>query len=110
MFQALFQSILVTDIAMPSRVKLCIQRYNASYNNGVCTPDLCPLAPHLPDIIALVFSGRKDIKKSYPDEFRITPSGLQQCVRREHLMLISDVAHLLQCWENFVKWNFRLCE
>eukprot|EP00804_Cyclotella_cryptica_P029732 CCRYP_015206-RA/>CCRYP_015206-RA protein AED:0.12 eAED:0.12 QI:301/0.92/0.93/1/0.85/0.8/15/353/1031 len=106
--KALFQSILVTDIASPSRVKLCVQRYDTSHNRGVSTPDLCPLAPHLPDIIALVFNGRKDIKESYPDEFCITPSGLQECVRREHLMLISDVAHLLQCWENFVKWNFRL--
>ena len=109
-FQALFQSILVTDIANPSHVKQCIQRYQAACNGECCTPDLCPLAPHLSGIMAQFFKGSEDIKRAYPDEFRITTEGLQECVRREHFMLISDVSHLFQCWENFVKWNFRLCE
>jgi hypothetical protein len=98
----------VTDIATPSRVNLCIQRYEASNNEGACTANLCPLAPHLSDVIALAFDGKTDVMEIYPVEFVITKEGLQQCVRREHLMLLSDVAHLLQCWENFVKWNFRL--
>jgi atrial natriuretic peptide receptor A len=106
--KALFQSILVTDIANPSHVKQCIQRYQAACNGECCTPDLCPLAPHLSGIMAQFFKGSEDIKRAYPDEFRITTEGLQECVRREHFMLISDVSHLFQCWENFVKWNFRL--
>ena len=50
----------------------------------------------------------EEAKEEFPDEFVITHSGLQKCVRNEHLMLISDISHLLQDWETFVKWNFRL--
>jgi hypothetical protein len=25
-------------------------------------------------------------------------------------MLMADISHLFQCWQNFVKWNFRLCK
>jgi hypothetical protein len=108
--QALFQCILVTDIANPNRVKLSVQRYEAAYNDGSCTPDLCPLAPYLSGVIDQFFKGRNNVNGEYPDEFRITSAGLKDCVRREHLMLVSDVAHLFQCWGNFVKWYFRLCE
>lgn len=100
----------MTDIAKPSRVALSIQRYEAAYNDADSTPDLCPLVPHLSGIIAQFFEGKNDVKEEYPNEFRITTTGLQECVRREHFMLVSDVSHLFQCWENFVKWNFRLCE
>lgn len=100
----------MTDIANPSRVKLSVQRYEATFNGGSCTPELCPLAPHLSGIINQFFGGRNTVMEEYPDEFRITAAGLQDCVRREHFMLISDVSHLLQRWDNFVKWNYRLCE
>jgi hypothetical protein len=106
----LFQCILVTDITNPNRVKLSVQRYEAAYNDGSCTPDLCPLAPYLSGVIDQFFKGRNNVNGEYPDEFRITSAGLKDCFRREHLMLVSDVAHLFQCWGNFVKWNFRLCE
>ena len=111
MLQALFQSILVTDIANPNHVKQSIQRYQAACNEECCSADLCPLATHLSGIMAQFFRGsEEDIKTAYPDEFRITNEGLQECVRREHFMLLSDISHLFQSWGNFVKWNFRLCE
>lgn len=100
----------MTDIADPNRIRQCVQRYDAAYNNGNSSPDLCPLAPHLDDIITQVFKGRSDVKVEYPNEFCITTAGLQQCTRREHIMLLSDISHLFQCWANFSKWNFRLCK
>jgi hypothetical protein len=108
--QVLFQSILVTDIADPNRVRQSVQRFEAVKNGELCSNDLCPLRPHLSGIVAQFFNERSDIEEIYPDQFFITISGLEGCVKREHFMLISDVAHLFQCWENFVKWNFRLCE
>jgi len=50
----------------------------------------------------------ESVRVEHPDEFVVTSSGLKRCVRNEHLMLLSDVGHLLQSWENFIKWNFRL--
>eukprot|EP00956_Cyclotella_meneghiniana_P023283 scaffold45025_cov74-Cyclotella_meneghiniana.AAC.4 len=107
-YKALFQSILVTDIADPNRTRQCVQRFDTAYNNGNSSPDLCPLRQHLDDIVTQAFKGRSDVKEAYPNEFCITIAGLQQCTRREHIMLLSDISHLFQCWENFLKWNFRL--
>lgn len=105
-----FQSILITDIATPESINLGIRRYEASQEvSQPLTTDLCPLVRYLSDI----FDGiglADDVTASHPDEFVITRKGLQSCVRNEHLMLLSDIGHLLQGWENFVKWNFRLCE
>jgi len=106
--RTLFQSILITDIANPDRVKLGIERYKACQDNQK-DPDagLCPLASHISDL----FNGvglEESVKDEHPDEFVVTSSGLKRCVRNEHLMLLADVGHLLQSWENFIKWNFRL--
>mmetsp|Transcript_3823 Transcript_3823/g.8537 ORF Transcript_3823/g.8537 Transcript_3823/m.8537 type:complete len:1220 (+) Transcript_3823:92-3751(+) len=104
----LFQSILVTDIASPDCVKLGLKRYEVSQDeHGEYDSGLCPLACYIED----VFEGvdlDEGVKEEYPEEFIITHTGLQGCVRNEHLMLLSDISHLLQSWENFVKWNFRL--
>ncbi|KAL9184127.1 hypothetical protein ACHAXT_002213 [Thalassiosira profunda] len=106
--KTLFQSILVTDIATPSRVKLGIERFEVSQDEQrEYESRLCPLASYIED----VFEGvelEEEAKDEYPGEFEITHLGLQQCVRNEHLLLLSDVGHLMQGWENFVKWNFRL--
>jgi atrial natriuretic peptide receptor A len=104
----LFQGILVTDIATPERVKLGVERFQVAQNEqGQYETRLCPLAPYLDDI----FDGvglDEEVKTEFPDEFIITHDGLQKCVKNEHLMLLSDISHLLQGWENFAKWNFRL--
>lgn len=105
--RTLFQSILITDIATPDRVKLGIERYKAAQDSQDPDAGLCPLASHISDL----FDGvglDESVKDEHPDEFRVTSSGLKRCVRNEHLMLLSDVGHLCQSWENFIKWNFRL--
>lgn len=106
--KTLFQSILVTDIATPDRVKLGIKRYEVSQDEqGKYDTALCPLVPYLDSVLSGVGLEESD-KEEHPKEFIITHCGLQNCVRNEHLMLLSDVGHLMQGWENFVKWNFRL--
>lgn len=96
------------DIATPGRVKLGIKRYDvAQKEQSEYDVQLCPLASHIQG----VFEGvglEESVKEEFPNEFVITHSGLQKCVRNEHMMLLSDVSHLMQGWENFAKWNFRL--
>ena len=106
--KTIFQGILVTDIATPGRVKLGVERFEVAQNEqGQYETRLCPLATHLQEVCDGV--GLDDeVKAEFPGEFVITHSGLQKCVRNEHLMLLSDISHLLQGWENFSKWNFRL--
>ena len=108
--KTLFQSILITDIATPENVHQCIRRFEISQDESVLVSfDLCPLAHYLSDI----FDGLRlaeDVTTRHPDEFVYTRNKLKSCARNEHLMLLSDIAHLLQGWANFVKWNFRLCE
>lgn len=106
--KTLFQAILVTDIASPDRVKLGVERYAVAQDEqGEYDCRLCPLAPYLEDLYQGVGLG-ESVKKEYPEEFVITHAGLQKCVRNEHLMLLADVSHLAQGWDNFIKWNFRL--
>jgi hypothetical protein len=108
--RTLFQCILITDIASPENVNLSIRRFEVSQEvSHPLAADLCPIAHYISDI----FDGMglaEDVAVRYPEELVITRIGLKNCARNEHLMLLSDVAHLLQGWENFVKWNFRLCE
>ncbi|KAL7552126.1 hypothetical protein ACHAWF_018244 [Thalassiosira exigua] len=106
--KTLFQSILVTDIANSQRVKVGIKRYEVAQDEqGEYDIELCPLAQLIDEVYEAVgLAG--SVKEEYPSEFVITHSGLQKCVRNEHMMLLSDVSHLLQGWENFIKWNFRL--
>jgi hypothetical protein len=106
--RTLFQCILITDIASPENVNLSIRRFEVSQEvSHPLAADLCPIAHYISDI----FDGMglaEDVAVRYPEELVITRIGLKNCARNEHLMLLSDVAHLLQGWENFVKWNFRL--
>ena len=104
----MFQGILCTDIASPARVKLGLERYEVAQDEqGEYEHRLCPLVPYLDDIFEGV-GVEEDVKDEFPQEFVITHMELQKCVRNEHLMLISDVSHLVQDWNVFVKWNFRL--
>jgi hypothetical protein len=107
--KTLFQSILITDIATPDNVKGSITRHDACQGLVPLTAALCPIKDCLDDVLdGLGLDG--SVKERNPDDFVVTPSGLRSCARNEHLMLLSDIAHLLQGWANFVKWNFRLCE
>ena len=106
--KTMFQGILVTDIATPDRVKLGIERFAVAQDErGEYDVRLCPLAPYFDGFFDRAGLD-EEAKEEFPNEFVITHCGLQNCVRNEHLMLVSDISHLLQNWENFVKWNFRL--
>ena len=107
--KTLFQSILITDIATPDNVKRSITRHDACQGIIPLTEAHCPIEDCLDDVLDGLGLD-SSVKERNPDDFVITPSGLASCARNEHLMLLSDIAHLLQGWANFVKWNFRLCE
>ena len=107
-----FMSILVTDIASPKSVEQSIARFQLCEEQASVFPsfdDLCVISKyinHLFDLVGL----DTDVITRYPDEFTVSLDRLEVCVRNEHMMLLSDISHLLQGWANFVKWNFRLCE
>jgi len=122
----IFQSVLVTDIATSERVKQGIRRFEVAAGPslddqlckcGVCrkgneiidgTYDgLCPLTCHLEDVMAGVELGEGVVER-FPKEFNVTHCGLKRCVLNEHLMLSADVSHIMQSWENYMRWNFRL--
>jgi hypothetical protein len=108
--KTLFQAILITDIATPENLQLSIRRHEACREAlDPLTNDLNPCINYLSDIVDGLGLAQ-DVIERRPADFALTQDGLQHCVRNEHLMLLSDVAHLLQGWANFVKWNFRLCE
>jgi len=68
---------------------------------------ICPLMPHLKYIHKVISLTDEDIAKNQ-DRFLMTETALQQYVAVEHLMQVADVAHCMQGWENFIKWNYRL--
>jgi len=106
--KTMFQAILVTDIASPDRVKLGLERFAVAQDEqGNYEDRLCPLAPHMENLCNHI-GLNEEVKEEFRNEFVMTHGELQKCVRNEHLMLISDVSHLFQHWENFIKWNFRL--
>ena len=106
--RTLFQAILCTDIASSDNVELGIERFAlAQHNRGEYELRICPLVPYLGDMFDK-FGLEESDKEEFPNEFKINHTNLQKCVRNEHLMLIADVSHLVQDWNNFVKWNFRL--
>mmetsp|Transcript_1825 Transcript_1825/g.4566 ORF Transcript_1825/g.4566 Transcript_1825/m.4566 type:complete len:1245 (+) Transcript_1825:180-3914(+) len=106
--KTLFQSILVTDIATPGRVQLGVKRFEVAQDaQGAYDCSLCPLAHYLDSVLEGVGLEKSD-KEDHPKEFIVTHCGLGRCVRNEHLMLCSDVGHLMQGWNNFIKWNYRL--
>jgi len=108
--RTLFQSILATDIAKPSNVQLGIRRHDVTQKGDEAPADLCPLASYLSNVVRLTHLD-DNVTEERPEEFAVTALGLKDCVRNEHLMMLSDVGHCLQGWPNFMKFNFRLyCE
>lgn len=111
--QVLFHSVLSTDITSKDRNQFSIKRYQLASDQVfdesalIEEPRMCPLASYLKQYFDVVGLPSSAIQK-YPKEFKTTHSSLQVCVLNEHVMLVSDIAHLMQCWNNFIKWNFRL--
>lgn len=106
--KTLFQAILVTDIATPKNVQLAIRRFEACEEaSHLPAADLSPLTHYIFDLLDGIGLD-EDAKVRHLDEFVFTREELQICTANEHFMMLSDIAHLLQGWKNFVKWNFRL--
>jgi len=121
--KVLFCAILCTDVASPDRLKLVRERFeavmpsndNGSLDNTKCddlawhkfSERLCPLLPYRKDICRALSMSYEDFNK-YLHMFVRTENRLQQYVCIESLMQVADVAHCMQGWENFIKWNYRL--
>ena len=113
-------SLLITDIALTESVQGGISRFH--FVNAMQTtyhddnkkadketdydPTLCPLTGILDEICLKVVT-RED-KEKHKEQLSISKSNLELCMLSEHLMQTCDVAHLMQGWKNYVKWNFRL--
>ena len=124
----IFWSILCTDIAAEDRLKNSIARFvvvhavrdsiKTARENGEDTdydpgndysydPQLCPVLPYLKEVVQYLQLTEKEINDN-EEELVITSEGLERCVAVEHLMQVADVAHLMQGWETFLKWNLKL--
>lgn len=117
----LFCAVLITDIARTENVQMgtkrsklineLIEKYgheNLKADSEVkYDPLMCPLMHVLKDVYTLLDLSEGEIEEN-KSEFVITKAGLEMCVICEHIMQVCDVAHLMQSWENFLKWNFRL--
>ena len=79
-------TILGTDIMCPINNKKIVERYNAIYNSGESTQN-------------------RQYNTQNPMDVLFDPI---QRVAMEHAIQLTDVAHLTQSWETFVKWNYRL--
>jgi hypothetical protein len=122
--RCIYWAILCTDIASSERLQNCKSRFDVAHSVRESMaadeqivgqpdrcyeydPELCPLHPFLTEVVASVRITEKQ-KNENPQELQINQEGLENCVGVEHLMQISDVSHLLQSWEVFLKYNYRL--
>lgn len=121
--KCIFWSILCTDIASPENTKNILRRFNVvhavreSLDSAITkgmppeipsyNPDVCPLLPYLKEVVTYLKLTQKDMN-DHPDQLQISQCGIESCVAVEHLMQGSDVAHLMQDWEIFLKFNYRL--
>ena len=135
--KALFHSILITDITSKERNKMSLKRFELTavppYSELTCQCECCtdststlseqkcleknsilydseidPMTEYLDDVLEGVNVPKSFARTTYRMEFEITHCKLQTISMIEHFMLLSDVGHLMQGWNNFVKWNFRL--
>jgi hypothetical protein len=121
--KCIFWSILCTDIASPENTNNCLRRFNIvhavrdSLDSAIAqgippelpkyNPDVCPLLPYLKEVVAYLKLTQKEIN-DHPGQLKVDQNGIENCVAVEHLMQGSDVAHLMQDWAIFLKFNYRL--
>ncbi len=123
--RGVFWAILCTDIASAERLEDCKTRFDVVHEvrtridaieQGIrndeqspfeYNPDLCPLLPFLTEVSDCLRITKKEIEDN-PEQFIICQERLENCVAVEHLMQVSDVSHLMQSWEVFLKNNLRL--
>ena len=82
-------SVLGSDIALDDLRDNYIKRFEAEYPGSV-VESLGPLEKN-PSVFSLA-----------------SISCDRERVAIEHIMQVVDIAHTMQCWKNFVKWNLRL--
>jgi len=112
--------VMCTDIASAERRKLGMERWQLSFGEGPslradgvsCDEDGNTVASLCSDEEASSgelseSSGRRRIKQE-EEEVGEEMSLLRRRTMLEQLMQLSDVSHLTQSWETFLKWNERL--
>jgi len=121
--KCIFWAILCTDIASLETMKKGLSRFDVVHTvreemkasekehltlkSCIYDVQLCPVLPYLKEVVKYLRLTQKNIDDN-PEELVITQDKLENCVVVEHLMQVCDVAHLMQGWEIFLKFNYRL--
>uniref|UniRef100_A0A7S1BMB6 Phosphodiesterase n=1 Tax=Corethron hystrix TaxID=216773 RepID=A0A7S1BMB6_9STRA len=117
--KVIFSSILCTDIASSDRMKMCKMRFDTlkdTLDNSqhdmqpkkeVCGPQLCKLVSFKENFHKFSFLSDEELE-TYHSELVCTQETLKSMVLTESLMQTADIAHTMQDWKNFLKWNYRL--
>lgn len=92
-------TVLSTDIASTDPRKSCIERFNELFSPDGA--EITKTSDYLPDTLTLE-TNEHGIVSAVQE---VSP----RCrVAMEHLIQVADIAHIMQSFENFLKWNFRL--
>lgn len=101
--------VMCTDIASAERRKLGMERWQLSFGEGLSSIGGGIFCNEEGDTAASLCSnegssGPKQEKDGVDEEISL----LRRRTMLEQLMQLSDVSHLTQSWETFLKWNTRL--
>ena len=103
--------VLCTDIASPERLQIGMSKWKSAF----VTPTEVVMPPsrrHTIDFSiddgSLIDLGIKYALNLDGRLVKESPQGLKVASILEQIMQAVDVAHTMQSWENFVKWNTRL--
>jgi len=96
-FQELLHwAVLSTDIALDELRDGCSERYEAEY------PVICPVS---------TVENQGEIEWLVKESSTLSLGSCSRDRERvaiEHIMQVADIAHTMQSWKNFVKWNLKL--
>mmetsp|Transcript_49724 Transcript_49724/g.73940 ORF Transcript_49724/g.73940 Transcript_49724/m.73940 type:complete len:1203 (+) Transcript_49724:322-3930(+) len=112
-FEKVFRSmILCTDIASKEQMQACKERWNQAYGTDACSSGEGGNNDSHHGNHSTIYKPQEDIFDSqivHPFSSMMgSKSSLKSCVVLEHIIQVADVAHLMQGWANFIKWNYRL--
>ena len=113
-------AILCTDIASTEHLNCGVARFNRLYMSNLnesfdddVHDDRAQPPPHnerrrnrqsFKEIAKHLKIGQRNVQ----EEARSVDNEAKGRAAIEHLMQVADTAHLMQNWENYLKWNFRL--
>jgi hypothetical protein len=123
--QKVLWAILSTDIASTERLNGCIARFNEAYSSQVgdlFTVDLHNIPQASPNgaetrrgsmrsfnaVTKYLKIGHYYVRNLHDEDIESTDNGSKGRAAIEHLMQVADIAHIMQNWENFLKWNLRM--